>query len=374
MPQTEFYAHNLGVGWSKGYETSCNTILTGTSDYLRALMEGNAPPLPELQTRESSNMIGSANEFETGVSVVSDYYDVVRFQLGEFLNAEQGGALWHQGCGGGITDTAMSGGNAAAIDHGFGFALDSDANGFNMLTRSFIFDVGGIKYIFGGCGVDEFGVNWDGGTYPKFTGALIGTGYHKPLSSYPLIVVPTLEAQIPFNYLSSVGAQLSWTGAPWGGLYDAAASGRFMGLQSNFKNNARVGGKERQPNDPVIIDADGYEGAVQGRLRRGDREGTMRITLRLDNQEREFKAQKSKAICTGLKLVFPGAKIPGTTTARFEFELKIPKFRIIKVTPDEMDKEEVLHLDLKLYKDTVTGGLFTGRIRNAVATGIIATS
>jgi hypothetical protein len=370
MAQTEFYDYNLSVLYSKDYEAAVNTMETGDDDFLRALMDGGEAVLPELLSRESSGMLGSANEFESGTNIVSDYFDVVRFNLGEFLNAEMAAAFFHQYAGGGIVDTPVVG-SVGAHDHAFGFALDDD--GFNVLTRTFIFEVGGIKYVFGGVGVDEFGINWDGGEYPKYNVGLIGTGYHKPLSDFPDIVIPTLESQIPYNYVKGVGTgtKLEWTGAPWGGLYNAAASGRFMGFQFTGKNNIKTGQKERQPNDPIIVDADGNEGAVQNRLRRAKREATARITLRLDNLEREHKAQKSKAICTNLTVVFPGVKI-GATVARYEFQLKIPKFRIIKVTPDTMDGEKVIHLDIKFYEDTVTGGLVTGRARNNNATGILA--
>lgn len=373
MPQTEFYDYNLNVFYSKDYETAPNVIQTGNSDYLRALMEGTEPVVPELLSRESSAMAGSGNEFMSGVNIVSDYFDASRFNLGEFLNAEMAAALWHQFCGGGITDTAVSG-QLGAIDHGFGFALDSDARGFNVLTRSFIFSVGGIKYIFGGVGVDEFGVTWDGGDFPKYSVALVGTGYHKLLSAHPAIVLPSLESQIPYNYVKGVGTgmKLEWSGAPWGGLYNAAASGRFIGFQFSGKNNIKIGGRERQPNDTIITDADGNEGAVQTRLRRARREGTLRVTLRLDDQDREIQAQKSKAIITGFKVVFPGPKIAGTTTARFEWEMTMPKSRIIKVTPDTVDGEKVIHCDYQVYKDTVSQGLFKGRIRNDNAVGILA--
>jgi hypothetical protein len=372
MAQTEFYDYNLNVLFSKDYETAVNTMETGDNDFLRALMEGGEAVLPKLLTRESSGMLGSGNEIETGVNIVSDYFDVVRFPLGEFLNSEMAAALFHQYCGGAITDTPVVG-SVGAIDHDFGYALDSDARGMNVLTRSFIFSVGGIKYVFGGVGVDEFGIDWNGGEFPKYKIGLIGTGYHKPLSDYGTIVIPSLESQIPYNYVKGVGTgtKLEFTGAPFGGLYNAAASGRFLGFSFNGKNNIKAGGKERQPNDPIITDADGNEGAVQNRLRRGKREATARITLRQDNLEREFKAQKSKAIMTGLKVVFPGPKI-GATASRFQFAMTIPKFRIETVTPDTQDGEKVLHLDLKIYKDAVSGGHCTGSIRNDNASGILA--
>ncbi len=213
--------------------------------------------------------------------------------------------------------------------------------------------------------MDEYTVTWDGGEFPKFKAGLIGTGYHAPLSAFPSLVLPTLESQIPFNYLPSHLAALSWTGTPWGGLYDAAASGRFMAFSLTVKNNIKVGGKERQPGDPVIVDADNNEGAVQNRLRRGVREATARVTLRQDNQEREFKAQKSKAICTNLNVAFPGSKI-AALTARNTWKGTIPKFRLEKVTHDSMDGEQVIHLDLKLYKDVTSGGQVKGNVRTSV--------
>lgn len=368
MSQTEFYTHNLTAYMSKDYEAAVNTVETGDDDMLRVLVDGNAPPLPELLTKEAGNGIGSGNEFDTGTNILSDYFDVVRFGIGSELDSEIMGALWHQAQSGGLTNAPVTGASGAH-DHSFGYAPDS--SGFNVLTRTFVFDVGGIKYVYGGCGVDEYTVEWDGGEWPKAKAALIGTGWHAPLANYPDLALPTLEEQIPFNYLFSHGATLNWTGAPWGGSYDAAASGRFMAFSLTVKNNLRVAGHERQPNDPVITDADGYEGAVQNRLRRGKREATARVTLRLDNQTREFKAQKGKVICTNLNVAFPGPKI-GATTARYTWAAVIPKFRVMKVTPAEMDGEEVLHLDLKLYRDTVTGGLVTGRVRNNVASSILA--
>lgn len=374
MAQTEFYAHNVTSFFSKDYEGAVNTMETADDDFLRVMVDANAPVLPELIAVEASAQTGSGNEFESGNSntIVSDYFDVVRFDIGDMLNSEIGGALWHQALGGGLTNTPVVG-QTGAHDHDFAYALDSDARGFNVLTRTFIWSVGGIKYLFGGCGVDEYTVTWDGGDFPKFKASLVGTGYHKPMSDYSTLALPTLESQIPFQYMKSVGAALSWTGTPWGGLYNAAASGRFMAFSLTFKNNLKVGGKERQPNDPVITDANGNEGAVQNRLRRGKREATGRVTLRLDQLEREFTAQKSKAICTNLVATFQGSKI-GATTARYEHSSKIPKFRIIKVTPDVMDDEEVLHLDLKIYKDTSSLGQLTGRIRNNVAASVLATT
>jgi len=368
MAQTEFYAHNVSAFMSKDYEGAVNTMETGDDDFLRIMVDANAPPLPELLSVDPTNQTGSGNEFESGVVIVSDYFDVVRFDVGDMLNSDIGGALWHQALSGGLTNAAVVG-SIGAHDHSFGQQLDSTS--FNVLTRTFIWSVGGIKYLFGGCGVDEYTLTWDGGDYPRFKASLISTGYHNPLSDHATIVLPALEDQLIFKYLQSRGASLSWTGTPWGGLYDAAASGRFMAFSLSVKNNLKVGGKERQPNDPVITDADGNEGAVQNRLRRGKREATARVTLRLDQLEREKKAQVSKAINTGLLVSFPGPKI-GATVARHTWTGKIPKFRVLKVTPDEMDNEEVVHLDLKLYKDAVTGGQVTGAVRNDVATSILA--
>jgi hypothetical protein len=370
MPQTEFYDHNVTAYMSLEHEAAVNTMETGEDDFMRIVVDANAPVLPELLSIDPTNQLGSGNEFETGNVILSDYFDAVRFDVGDLLGSDLGGALFQDALGGGLTNTPVSG-QAGAHDHDFGFALDTDTRGFNVLTRTYIWVVGGVKYLFGGCGVDEYTLTWDGGEFPRFKAGIVGTGYHKPLSDYPSLALPTLESQDPFRYMQGVGAALEWTGTPWGGLYNAAASGRFMAFTMTVKNNIRIGGHERQPNDPVLVDADGNEGAVQNRLRRGEkREVTARVTLRADNQEREKKAQVSKALLTNLKVAFYGSKI-GATAVKYGWTGKLPKFRIIKVTHDSMDGEQVIHIDLKLYKDVVTGGLVTGSVRNNFATSLL---
>lgn len=372
MPQTEFFEHNVSAFMSNAYESSVNNYVVGPGTYRRIIVDANAPVLPELQTVDPTTGVGSGNELETGHVIVSDYFDTVSFDVGDLLNSDIGGALWHQALGGGIASAAVVG-QTGARDHTFGYALDSDARGFNVLTRTFIWKVGGIQYAFAGCGVDEYTMTWEANQLPRFKAKLVGTGYHRPLGSMGDLSLPTLEAQTPFRYLQAVAAALEFTGTKFGGLYNVASSGRFVSLTLTMKNNILLGGQERQPNDVLITDADGAEGAVQGRLRRGVREFTLRLTLRLDNLEREQRAHKSKDILTNFRVAFSGPKI-GATTARFGWTAKLPKFRILKVTPDVVNREQVLHLDFKVYMDPATLGHAVGVVRNNLASSLLSST
>lgn len=357
----EFIGRQIKMSASKDAESAYNTMFTTSAAFRTTLMEGTTPVLPVLGKLGDGQKTGHGQEGDTQLR--NNYWGPFRQTVGEDLETDHAAMWLFAALGGTQADVVPTGTPATAMDHTC--AMQTDAQGRQLPSRTIAEEVGGIDYIFGGVCANEYSMTMDRSDNPvKWQASLVGSGLHKKIST----VTPSLSAFPALtdrNYTHAAASDVTFT--PAGDtLKSFGTEGRLRGFQFSLNNNLKA--PDCRPKDAFLDPLDPFSGAYQKRLLRQARTVGLQVTLSHNEGDREFQWMAINKKLNGFKILVQGAVIE--TGFYHEVELIFPTVQIVDLQPGNDGEDLVTTVVFRPL--WANGSCMSARVRNANATGVLA--
>jgi hypothetical protein len=351
----EFLLSDLQVAMSVLPESAINTPYQLSADFMGMRLNAMPPMVPQAQTQDDADMIGGGDEFANDVRLYNWLQQP--HTINGKLNSETAGNWLLRALMGTVTDAVVTA--TKSWDHSA--PMQTRAQGRTPKYTTLIMNLGGADVLAASMAVNSFTISQQGTAEPTFSVEVIGTGKFQRLRDIvsPAIVIPQPVAHhyphgaaniIVLNdgvvkNLSSLGRVRSWS----------------VSLQNNLVTN------DRRPGDPFKTSGDVRTGSYVRSLLRGKRTASAQIKLALDENLSELDYLTSNTTLTSLSIKNVGEPITASPD-NYEVEWKVPKFKLQTLTGDSEGDDATITLNFLPLRDSVSGGLVTGRIRNDQAT------
>lgn len=295
------------------------------------------------------DQVGSGSEHASDQRI--DYWQQPTITITGKVNFQTAARLFLRGLGGTVAATAVTG-NVLATD--YTAIMQPKINRTPKFTTLGQL-LGSANYRFADMMVNAYSLSQTGTQPPKFTAELMGTGNHEELTSS----IITTEGQPTSDTHSYVhGAAIGYTFND-GSVVNLPADGTLLGWSLGFSQNGII---KRLPGDPFLTAGDKSSGAFPRYIKRGNRTATSQVKMFLDSTFRARTQLKANTWLTSLSLILSGFRIPGTTVD-YEMEYKMARAKFMSVAGDTEDADAALTVAHKVFPDTVTDSLVSGRVR-----------
>lgn len=344
---------DLSLLYSAALEPSVNTPYVTSADYKVALFNSFMPPIPRPDKLKSTE-IGAGNEF--GQKGRNGYWPPNDIPIGGLLNTEFAAVLAARCLGGSITNTVVT--TAKSWDHFV--ALQTKAQGRVPKLSSILPLLGGYDFIHSSCAVENFKITFGGNGYPQYTATLRNTGYSWTRNGG--LGTPIAPGTVPtHHYLHPAGVKATYND---GSLVDLASLARLVSGTCDLNNNTVV---IPMPGDPFKVSGDRSTGAYARNINRGKRTAAPSLKALMDETLAEWLDVLNSTDITGLKFLFQGEIIPGTTADCYEFEVTYP-LSTMDIRGDTEGVNAAIDLTFDVDRADASPSIIQLRVRNDQAT------
>jgi hypothetical protein len=343
----EFISQDISLFISKTPEATFNAAKTAGSDFLRAVMRGNAFGLPVLDKIGSDDLIGTGFEFAQ-LPLRVNYWGHPSMTIGEDVNVDLFPIFLSRAFGG--TNAAPTTLNTEGRQHTLllGTSAQRQLPSSNLITSvGYIDDANpGADFLWMGVVPESVQISQDAGGVPNWSVELVGSGkFSHPLPAGVRTGLPALVGDDTtlgeHGYVHPAAVVISYTD---GTSVNLATEGRIRSWNWQFNNNLRR--DDRRPGDPFRIADDPTSGAFVNRLQRGRRTCGAQITVSLNEDLAEFVTMSQNRVVDNLAFIMKGELIPDATpNTNYTVQINIPKAQLRTVTPANVNDDAALTMD-----------------------------
>lgn len=334
---------------SKTLESSYNTPEAVGTNYSEVPTQQPFFILPKLGKRSDADRVGQ----DAATHLCSDYWAHGEIGLSDDIETDVPARLFRRNLGGASTPTVVSAGSV--WDHAFGILPRSVSDflpSFSMATL-----LGSASYLLAGCLVDRFKASQKNSERAMHeTDILTGGKFTNPHG------LTSLPALADTACMDGFRTNIQYTEPDGTTVVNLSTLGKWIEWSVEHNNNLRR--NKRRGGDPIQTVGTGA-GAHVRTIPRGKYQTNVQLVLDFDDLTYWTKSVQNQ-ILTNLKITVVGPII--ATTYRHEFEIIVPKFGFESVDTGEDEGDAATPINVIPFRDPVTGGTITGRVRNGVAT------
>lgn len=357
-------------------DPTVNTPFVLTADFVGALVNSGQPPIPDV-VRTADSMVGDGNERSQRLR--KGWLIPIEISIGGLLNTETAARIGTRALGGTRTASAeLAPAGSLAFD--VTTLMQTKAQGRLPKWTTIGWDLGGYKFVYPSCAVNNFMIEFEGENDVTWTANLRGTGLYRindiaanltaqgftaamaaALAISPVIVPP---APPTHHLMHPAATKVTFSN---GVTIDFAADGDLISGACGLDNQIVI---RQQPGDPFLEPTNRKSGAYARDSHRGTRVPSARIKSALGSDLKPFVISQSGTDITSLTYLFRSEDGIGAAANNFfyEYEWKCPLAEIETVQSDPDGDDAAITMNFYPKTDPVTGGYWIQRIRTTDAT------
>jgi hypothetical protein len=359
----DYAVSDLILGISNIVETSYNSLVQTSANFLGMRTRGRGFPVPDQEKFDDTGTIG--NQSSQPTTQRSGFIIPPTMEITDTLSTELPLIYGRRTLGGADTTTIVEA--SIAWQHVIPMLSPYTAAGRQLPSSSIAYALGGANFLYGGCCFDTFRIDAAGVADPTFTAGIVGSGLYKDIATItaPTLVIPKPVLQ---NYMLGADSSCVFTD-PTGTMTLSTSPQRLLNFSFTYNNNHDTA--KRRVGDPKLVANDFNRGWYVNRMLHGDPAVGAELTVALDANMREFYDAHNNSLITDFKWTAQGQYIGASVINRYSYQVWFPKAYFRATRGNDQNGDAVLNIGIFPVEDGTNYGNAKLVIVNGSATPVV---